>query len=430
MTLSRFSNELRTPIANLLPAKASSSLIGPAPAAATPAFFDTEQMHRALIISFSTRLKTRRQAARSRCGRNVAPTHLQLRVSRHAGRAFRRHPRASVRAVRDRTQRRNRPGAGDRARDRARPWRRRAACTDKRGRRVRDRGAMANILIVDDDAALRDGLAETVADLGHEPRVPRRPAARLCGACRRERSMRAARSAHAGGMDGIEVCAASARRTMPPPVIVLTAFATAENTIEAMRLGAFDHLTKPIGREELDALSGATAGRGAALQPAATAGETSTLIGSSEAMRRVQKTIGLAADSDATVLILGETGTGKELVARALHRARRAQEQSPSSRSIARPSPRTAGERAVRTRERRLHRRHRGSRRRFSRSRSGTLFLDEIGDMPAPMQGKILRAIEERVVTPVGGKPRPLRRPRDRRDPSRPACARGARRVP
>jgi DNA-binding NtrC family response regulator len=87
--------------------------------------------------------------------------------------------------------------------------------------------------------------------------------------------------------------------------VVLTAFASAENTIEAMRIGAFDHLTKPIGRQELRELLARMLARPAAAPPGALPdGAGGTLIGSSEPMRRVQKTIGLAADSDTTVLIL------------------------------------------------------------------------------------------------------------------------------
>jgi two-component system NtrC family response regulator len=119
-----------------------------------------------------------------------------------------------------------------------------------------------------------------------------------------------------GGMDGIAVLRRIRERGAAPAVVVLTAFATAENTIEAMRLGAFDHLTKPIGRQELSAiLSRLPQPQGH--PPRDEDQAHSVLVGSSEAMRRVQKAIGLAADSDATVLILGETGTGKELVARA-----------------------------------------------------------------------------------------------------------------
>jgi two-component system NtrC family response regulator len=133
-----------------------------------------------------------------------------------------------------------------------------------------------------------------------------------------------------------------------------------------------------------------------------------TLIGMSEPMRRVQKTIGLAADSDATVLVLGETGTGKELVARALHEyGRRKHKPFVAVNCAAIPADLLeselfghmrgafTGAAADRT----------GA---FREADSGTLFLDEIGDMPATMQAKILRALQERVVTPVGGKPVPV----------------------
>src|SRR6516165_6665394 len=122
-----------------------------------------------------------------------------------------------------------------------------------------------------------------------------------------------------GGLDGIEVLRRIRAGDNAPPVVVLTAFASADNTIEAMRLGAFDHLTKPVGRDDLKSvLLGMLAQRGPTPSPSRVE-PSGGLIGASEAIRRVQKTIGLVADGNATVLILGETGTGKELVARALH---------------------------------------------------------------------------------------------------------------
>jgi two-component system NtrC family response regulator len=146
--------------------------------------------------------------------------------------------------------------------------------------------------------------------------------------------------------------------------------------------------------------------RGRDFASAATATEeTDTLIGSSEAMRRVQKTIGMAADSDATVLILGETGTGKELVARALHEhGGRKTKPFVAVNCAAIPADLLESE---------LFGHVRGSFTGASADRmgafreadGGTLFLDEIGDMPAQMQGKILRVLQERIVTPVGGKP-------------------------
>src|SRR5207253_2651370 len=100
------------------------------------------------------------------------------------------------------------------------------------------------------------------------------------------------------------------------------AFADSANTIEAMKLGAFDHLTKPVGRDDVKAvLERALARPRVAARIPHPADGADELIGASPGIREVHKRIGLAASNrDATVLILGETGTGKELVARAIHR--------------------------------------------------------------------------------------------------------------
>jgi two-component system NtrC family response regulator len=186
-------------------------------------------------------------------------------------------------------------------------------------------------------------------------------------------------------------------------VAVLTAHATAHNTIEAMRLGAFDHLTKPIGRGELSRVLSTMLAVGAEQRSSVATGTESELVGSSESIRAVQKAIGRLADSDATVLITGETGTGKELVARAIHdHGQRAQFPFVAVNCAAIPSElmetelfghvKGAFSGAVRDRV--------GA---FREASGGTLFLDEIGDMDPAMQAKILRALQERSVTPVGG---------------------------
>jgi DNA-binding NtrC family response regulator len=264
---------------------------------------------------------------------------------------------------------------------------------------------MATILIVDDDAAMREGLSETVADLGHR--------ARLATSGNEALALVAAGGIDAvlldlrmpGGLDGIEALRRIRSRDDAPPVVVLTAFASGDNTIEAMRLGAYDHLTKPIGRDELKSvLLGMLAQRGTAPSPSGIESDGG-LIGTSEAIRRVQKTIGLAADGNATVLILGETGTGKELVACALHgHGRRKDKAFVAVNCAAIPTELLESELfghvkgaftgAAADRE--------GA---FREADGGTLFLDEIGDMPSAMQAKILRVLQEKVVTPVGGKP-------------------------
>ncbi|SIO69102.1 two-component system, NtrC family, response regulator [Burkholderia sp. GAS332] len=267
---------------------------------------------------------------------------------------------------------------------------------------------MAHILIVDDDATMRDALAEVVIDLGHS-------------ACMAANGMLAldlldTEAVNAmildlrmPGIDGIEVLRRMRERTGAPPVTVLTAHATASNTIEAMRLGAFDHLTKPIGRADLAEVlqrmldSVVESGGGVC------ATESEALIGSSEAMRTVQKTIGVLADSDATVLITGDTGTGKEVVARAIHEhGQRNRGPFIAVNCAAIPADlleselfghvRGAFTGASADRD--------GA---FRQAECGTLFLDEIGDMDIAMQAKILRALQERVVVPVGGRPVPVK---------------------
>jgi DNA-binding NtrC family response regulator len=264
---------------------------------------------------------------------------------------------------------------------------------------------MATVLIVDDDAALRESIAETLADLGHRSVQAENGQVAL------------ARLAEPGidavlldlrmpGMDGLEVLRRARARARPhaPPIAVLTAVPTAANTIEAMRFGAIDHIAKPVGRADLAALLARM------LQPAAQAERAATaaneaLVGASAPMREVLKTIGLLADADATVLILGETGTGKEVVAHAIHRhGRRAAKPFVAVNCAAIPGEllesqlfghaRGAFTGAVSDRL--------GS---FREAHGGTLFLDEIGDMDLAMQAKLLRVLQDRMVVPVGGKP-------------------------
>ncbi len=261
---------------------------------------------------------------------------------------------------------------------------------------------MALILVVDDDAALRDALAEAIVDMGHLPRLAGSGAVALefLSADRIDAAMIDLRMS---GMDGLELLARIRRLKNPPPTTVLTAHATADNTIEAMRLGAFDHLTKPIGREALSRVLTAMLAAGAEKRLSSMDATDTALVGSSDGMRAVQKAIGRLADSDATVLITGETGTGKELVARALHdHGQRARRSFVAVNCAAIPTElmetelfghvKGAFSGAVRDRL--------GA---FREAQGGTLFLDEIGDMDPAMQAKILRALQERIVTPVGG---------------------------
>ncbi len=269
---------------------------------------------------------------------------------------------------------------------------------------------MATVLIVDDDDALRRAIATTLSDLGHQPEQAADGEAALAWLSR-HRADAVLLDLRMPGLDGMEVLRRIRARPDAPPVAVLTAVPTGENTIEAMRLGAADHLAKPVGRDGLRALLARmlpAPGPPLPPGPASVSPGEGSLIGTSAAMRDVQKAVGLLADSDATVLLLGETGSGKEVVARAIHRhGRRAAAPFVPVNCAAIPAEllesllfghvRGAFTGAVADRA--------GS---FREAQAGTLFLDEIGDMPPPMQAKLLRALQERVVTPVGGRPIPV----------------------
>ena len=268
---------------------------------------------------------------------------------------------------------------------------------------------MATILIVDDDRALGQAIATALSDLGHDTAQAGDGETALAWLSRHAADA-VLLDLRMPGMDGMDVLRHIRAGPCPPPVAILTAVPTSDNTIEAMRLGAADHLAKPIGRDGLQALLARLlpAAGAAAPEPAAAAARDGDLVGSSAAMREVQKSIGLLADSDATVLLLGETGTGKEVVARAIHRhGRRARAPFVPVNCAAIPADllesllfghvRGSFTGAVADRA--------GS---FRDAQGGTLFLDEIGDMDLAMQAKLLRALQERVVTPVGGRPVPV----------------------
>jgi DNA-binding NtrC family response regulator len=269
---------------------------------------------------------------------------------------------------------------------------------------------VARILIVDDDAAFRDSLAEMLQDLGHEVLQAETTDAGL-HRLRTEGVDAAIVDLRLPGEDGLAFLRRAAHISQVP-CIMLTAYASGGNTIEAMRLGAFDHLTKPVARATLvETLGRALRQEANAPDRHQEAGaapvarepvDSSELVSSSEAMRQVFKRIGLAADSEATVLILGETGTGKELVARALHRnSGRAARPFVAVNCAAIPAELMESE---------LFGHVKGaftgavSERigRFREADGGTLFLDEIGDMPLSTQAKILRVLQEREITPVG----------------------------
>ncbi len=249
---------------------------------------------------------------------------------------------------------------------------------------------MARILIVDDDKPFREALAESLRDLGYG----------VIEAGDAEEGFALIGNSDAvfldlkmPGQSGLDFL----RQAKPQvPVIVLTAFADSSNTIEAIKLGAFDHLTKPVGRSDLQRVLSAALQTSQPLDHGAPVTSGGQLIGFSPAMREVQKKIGVAASGDVTVLIRGETGTGKELVARAVHQfSDRAKHPFVAVNCAAIPRELLESELFGHVRgaftgaiQPRIGR--------FREADRGVLFLDEIGDMPLEMQAKILRILEDR----------------------------------
>jgi two-component system, NtrC family, response regulator AtoC len=216
------------------------------------------------------------------------------------------------------------------------------------------------------------------------------------------------------GIDGIETLRRLRERNPQTSVVMMTAFATIPSAVEAMRLGAFDYLAKPFDNGELLlVVERALEMQRLNSEVERLRGELeasygfSEIIGISPAIKEVFRIMAKVAPVNATVLITGESGTGKELVARAIHRR-----SDRAARSFIAVNcsaiPQTLVESEFFGHEKGAftdaHTRRVG---RFEEAEGGTLFLDEVGDLALDAQAKLLRALQERQITPVGGRSRP-----------------------
>ena len=202
-------------------------------------------------------------------------------------------------------------------------------------------------------------------------------------------------------VDGMEVLKHRNLKYPETPLIILTAFGTVSTAVDAMKKGAFDYITKPVDNDIIiEKVKSALAGKSSA--PKKPEPGRPLLIGTSSAIMNIRKELELVASTSTSVFITGESGTGKELAARTIH-ALSPRRHNPFIRVNCAAIPRELMESelfghikgsftgAVQDRK--------GS---FIQADSGTLFLDEIGDMPQDLQAKVLHAVEDKLIMPVG----------------------------
>lgn len=213
---------------------------------------------------------------------------------------------------------------------------------------------------------------------------------------------------HLAEGDGLELCRHAFETQPELPVVVLTAFGSMDAAMGAIRAGAYDFLNKPISMEALALVVDRAIRHGELttelrrLRLAVGGGELREIVGKSAAIEKVIDLVNRVASSDASVLLTGESGTGKELIARALHEKSGRRGPLVAINCAAMPEHLLESE---------LFGHMRGaftdakesSAGLFVEANGGTLLLDEIGEMPLAMQAKLLRALEDRKVRPVGG---------------------------
>ncbi|HZP35954.1 MAG TPA: sigma-54 dependent transcriptional regulator [Methylomirabilota bacterium] len=264
------------------------------------------------------------------------------------------------------------------------------------------------ILIVDDEAEIRSLLGAVLAGKRYEVATAEDGAAALA-AVPRERPAVILLDLSMPRMSGMDALPEIRRLDPEVPVVICTAHVDLATAVRAMKLGAYDYLTKPFDMELL-LLTVERAverhrlhARIEELQRQGPGGSLAERMGGSAAIAHVVQQIGRVAESRFTVLVQGETGTGKELVARAIHR------QSPRRQGAfvavdCGAIPETLVESELFGHERGAFTGAQARREgHFQLASGGTLFLDEIGNVPLAAQAKLLRALEQREVLPLGG---------------------------
>jgi len=266
-----------------------------------------------------------------------------------------------------------------------------------------------SILVVDDELLSRETTAHQLNAAGYKAESHESAQSALQALEKEDRDA-VLTDLRMPGMDGMQFLREIKQRRPATAVILMTAHATVQTAIEAMRLGALDYLTKPfqfdelaIRLERLAEMKHMREENASLRQALGAAPARSGLVGHSSAMRRVYDLIDQFAGLPSNILIVGETGTGKEVVARAIH-ARSAFARGPFVAVGCAAVPRELAESELFGHEAGAFtgavKRRKGK---VELAEGGTLFLDDVDDMPLELQGKLLRVIQERQFERVGG---------------------------
>ena len=264
---------------------------------------------------------------------------------------------------------------------------------------------MSSILVIDDERGIRSLCGDVLRRAGYRVEVAETGEAGV-KACEQASFDLVFCDINLPGIDGLEVLETLLAVPAPPTVILITAYPSVETAVRGMKLGARDYITKPFTPDELRLVAHRALDENELRRQNHELKQElayGNLVGTSPAMAQLRETIAKVARSDVTVLITGESGTGKELVARALH-----YEGNRAGKPFV---PVNCGALVGTLLESELFGHVRGAftgaerakRGLVAAANTGTLFLDEIGELPLELQPKLLRAIQEGEVKPVGG---------------------------